>query len=335
MLNDFFITRDVISYLQAFINRNYLTLPEFQKALDSFALKQHMSFEQWWNLLVNLETAHPIPALGLTVGRGIRVQDCGVLGYLFKTSRNVGDALKCFNRFQGLIYAGSEARLENIDSDLVRLIWEPIYGYSSQTSDALLIAAMVNIVHELIQPNTLSLKSVNFTQEIPLDELSIYESFFGCEVKQRQSKLSLVFNKDDLLCPIPDVDPTLNNILGKQAESLLAHVPENDDFLVRLRNHLIRCLHEGRSDANQLAKEMGLSERTLHRRLKHKNRVYRDILKEIRKSMAVNYLTDPKLTLPEIALMLGYSEQSTFSRAFKIWFGLSPLKYRKKLLQDL
>ena len=211
----------------------------------------------------------------------------------------------------------------------MRLIWEPDYGYSSQTSDALLISAMVNIVRELIEPNQLNLKSICFTQEIPPEEIPIYENFFECGIKQHQAKLSLSFTKSDLLYPIPHMDPTLNNILGKQAETLLAHLPENDDFLVRLRDNLLRCLHEGRSDASTVAREMGLSERTLHRRLKNKNRVYRDVLKEIRKSMSVNYLSDPKLTLSEIALLLGYSEQSTFSRAFKHWYGMPPLKYQK------
>ncbi len=332
MLNDFFITRDVLSYLQEFINRNKLNIPEFQNELDKYALKQHMSFEQWWDLLKKLEKLHPIPALGLSVGRNIHVQDCGVLGYLFKTSRNIGDALKCFNRFQGLIYAGSQAKLEMVEDTKVKLLWEPEHGYSSQTSDALLISAMVNIVRELIAPQQLNLRCISFTQAIPHEEIPIYEDFFKCEIKQHQTKLSLTFCKSDLLSPIPHMDPTLNNILGKQAENLLAHLPETDDFLVRLRDNLLRCLHEGRSDAVMVAKEMGLSERTLHRRLKSKNRVYRDILKEIRKSMSVNYLSDPKLTLPEIALLLGYSEQSTFSRAFKHWYGISPLKYQKKYL---
>ncbi len=332
MLNDFFITRDVLSYLQEYLNRTQLDLPEFQKKLETFELKQQMSFEQWWRLLENLEAIYPTPALGVSIGRNFQVQDCGVLGYLFKTSRNVGDALKCFNRFQGLIYAGSEAKLEIIDNETVQLLWEPIHGYSSQTSDALLLAAMVNIVNELIAPSKLNLKSVCFTQEIPSEELQIYKDFFRSEVKQHQAKLSLTFSKSDLLCPIPHVDPTLNNILGKQAETLLAHLPENDDFLVRLRDNLLRCMHEGNSDASLVAKEMGLSERTLHRRLKNKNRVYRDVLKEIRKSMSINYLSDAKLTLPEIALLLGYSEQSTFSRAFKNWYGIPPLRYQKLYL---
>ena len=111
MLNDFFITRDVISYLQQYLARNDLNFPAFSAKLESLALKQNMSFEQWWQLLDELETLHSTPALGLAIGKNIQVQDCGVLGYLFKTSRNLGDALKCFNRFQRLIYAGSVATL--------------------------------------------------------------------------------------------------------------------------------------------------------------------------------------------------------------------------------
>ena len=332
MLNDFFITRDALNYLQSFISRKQLNLPDFQKKLDSHSAKQHMSFEQWWGLLSDLELVYPTPALGIEIGQHIQVQDCGVLGYLFKTSRNVGEALKCFNRFQGLIYAGSTAELIQDDATNVSLSWEPDFGYSSQASDALLISAMINIVRELIEPESLHLNYVAFTQVIPDKDIEIYESFFQCQIKQCQNKLSLSFLADDLLINIPHVDATLHNILGLQAEILLEHLPESDDFLVRLRDTVIRCLHEGFSDAKSVAFELNLSERTLHRRLKMKNRVYRDILKEIRKSMAVNYLSDPVLTLPEVALLLGYSEQSTFSRAFKAWYGLPPLKYQKKFL---
>lgn len=330
MLNDFFITRDVLNYIQMFIARNQLHLPEFQRKLDDYALKQHMSFEQWWNLLTELEAAYPSAALGIEIGKNIQVQDCGVLGYLFKTSRNVGEALKSFNRFQGLIYAGSKACLSYRDSTNANLSWEPDFGYSSQTSDALLIAAMVNIVRELIAPESMHLNYVAFTQAIPENEIPIYENFFKCTVKQCQKKLALDFLADDLKTKIPHVDTTLHNILGHQAEILLEHIPDSDDFLVRLRDTIIRCLHEGYSDAKSVSVEMNISERTLHRRLKTKNRVYRDILKDIRKSMAVNYLSDPALTLSEVALLLGYSEQSTFTRAFRVWYGIPPLKYRKR-----
>lgn len=332
MLNDFLITRDVLSFLQLFLDRKQLSFPSLQKQLDALAVKQHISFEQWWKLLEELEKYYKHPALGLEIGRHIQVQDCGVLGYLFKTSRNVGDALKCFNRFQALIYAGSEAKLEIDKNQTVSLIWEPIHGYSSQTSDALLISGMINILRELIAPEEFELKTIHFTQAIPEIDLAAYKGFFRCDIFECKAKLSLSFSQEQLLVEIPHVDSTLHHILGQQAEILLTHLPDNDNFLVLLRDTVLRCLHEGRSDASRVAKVMGLSERTLHRRLKSKNKVYRDVLKDIRKSMSINYLEDEKLSMPDIALLLGYSEQSTFSRAFKQWYGMPPHKYKKTYL---
>lgn len=332
MLNDFFITRDVLDYLSLYLQNTGKQFPEFNQEIEHFRLKQNMSYEQWWALLDRLAQLDNTPALGLEIGKRISVKDCGVLGYLFKTSRNIGDALKCFKRFQGLIYAGSQADLMVLDEHSVSLVWEPDFGYSSQISDALLLSAMINIVRELVYPEQLNLSCVSFTQGIPEAELERYEAFFQCQVKERQAKLSLSFSRYDLAINIPHVDSTLHHILGQQAEELLKHLPETDDFLVRLRDTLIRCLHEGFSDARIVAKQMGMSERSLHRRLKNKHRLYRDVLKEIRKSMAIRYLSEPKLTLPEIALLLGYSEQSTFSRAFKDWYGLAPLQYKKRFM---
>jgi AraC-like DNA-binding protein len=332
MLNDFLITRDVLDYLTLYLNSRQEALPVIETDIEQYRQRQHMSYEQWWALLDKLASMDQTPALGLEIGKLISVKDCGVLGYLFKTSRNIGDALKCFKRFQGLIYAGSQADLKVIDDQCVALVWEPDYGYSSQISDALLLSAMINIVRELVYPQKLNLSSVHFTQTIPEAELPIYKAFFQCEIKIRQTRLSLSFSRSDLSLSIPHVDTTLHNILGQQAQELLKHLPESDDFLVRLRDTLIRCLHEGIADAKVIARQMGLSERTLHRRLKEKHRLYRDVLKEIRKSMAIRYLGEPKLTLPEIALLLGYSEQSTFSRAFKEWYGLAPLQYKKRFL---
>ena len=332
MLNDFFITRDVLDYLSQYLAAAGKDYPEFNQELERYRLKQHMSYEQWWALLEQLAKLDATPALGLAIGTNIKVKDCGVLGYLFKTSRNIGDALKCFKRYQGLIYAGSQADLVVLDEHTVSLLWEPDFGYSSQISDALLLSAMINIVRELVYPEQLNLSCINFTQSIPESEIVLYEQFFKCNIRQRQAKLSLSFSRYDLALNIPHVDSTLHHILGQQAEELLKHLPESDDFLVRLRDTLIRCLHEGVSDARIVAKQMSISERTLHRRLKTKHRLYREVLKEIRKSMAIRYLGEPKLTLPEIALLLGYSEQSTFSRAFKDWYGLAPLQYKKRIM---
>jgi len=329
MLNDFFITRDVIGFLQNYLTVAHVNLPHYSKKLDNLGLKQQMSFQQWWDLLDELETELKTPALGLEIGRHIKVEHCGVLGYLFRTSRNLGEALLCFKRFQRLIYAGSQAEIKHINKQIFSVEWDPDFGYSSQLSDELLLTSMTNITREIIHPHTLNLVQVTFTQPIIAKNLTIYESFFGCPVLPQQQKLSISFQVRDLSCPIQFEDQNLHSLLGKQAEALLSHQPEDDMFIAELGDTITRCLHEGKADAAVVANQLNISVRTLHRRLKVKNRVYREVLKDIRKSMAIKYLSDHKLTLAEVALLLGYSEQSTFSRAFSSWHGQSPLQYKR------
>ena len=334
MLNDFFITRDVLGYLQNYLSVAHIDLPHYSKKLDELSVKQQMSFQQWWDLLNELQAELKTPALGLEIGRHIKVEHCGVLGYLFRTSRNLGEALFCFKRFQRLIYAGSQAEIKQIDSNIFSVVWNPDFGYSSQLSDELLLTSMTNITREIIQPHSLHLVQVTFTQMIDKTNLDIYESFFGCPVLDKQQKLSISFQAKDLNSPVQYEDQNLHNLLGKQAEELLSHLPEDDIFIVELRNTVIRCLHEGQADASAIALQLNISVRTLHRRLKDKNKIYRDVLKDIRKSMALKYLSDEKLTLAEVALLLGYSEQSTFSRAFSNWYGASPLQYKRDNLSQ-
>lgn len=334
MLNDLFITRDVVGFLVHYLDINNLTFPDYREKLSRYSSKQLMSYEQWWGLLDELQALCGEKALGLEIGRCVKVEHCGVLGYLFRTSRNVGEALSCFKRFERILYAGSQTELQQIDRETVSLVWSPEFGYSSQLSDELLLATIVSITREITHPSPLRLLKVDFTQAIDVENLDIYESFFACEVNQRQEKLSLTFSSADLENPIPYQDQTLHGILGKQAEEILKTLPESDLFLVEVRDTIIRCLHEGISEAPKVAAQMNISERTLHRRLKEKQRVFRDVLQDIRKSMAISYLSDNKITLTEVALLLGYSEQSAFSRAFRQWYGCAPLKYKQTKLNN-
>lgn len=332
MLNDFFISRDVIGHLQSYLADSKSSATNYSTKLDHYMQKQRISYAQWWRLLAELEEIDSSPALGIDIGKRIKVEHVGVLGYLFRTSRNVGEALSAFKRFQGLIYAGSIAHIEQIYADSISLVWNPDYGYSSQTSDELLLAVMANIVREIVYPDKVNLHSVDFTQVMSEQRQRYCEQFFACPVRHSQERLSISFPSKDLSLAIPHSDSTLNEILGQKAEDLLVSLPDCDTFIADLTDTIIRCLHEGHADTSAIASRMGMSERTLHRKLKSKGRVFREILQEIRKSMVVNYLKDPKLTLSEIALLLGYSEQSSFTRAFSAWYGCSPLIYKKSKL---
>lgn len=335
MLNDYLIARDVVGFVTRYVENTPADQAKFGDSfkvhLRALAQKQHMSYAEWWGLLEELDRVADEPALGLRIGASVKAEHCGVLGYLFRTSRNMADALTCYRRFERLLYAGSQAEIQQTDSGGVTLRWDPANGYSSLLSDALLLAGIVSVSRDILQPLAFNPVAVNFTHPIPKQDQVIYEEFFSCEVQDAQPSLSITFRLEDLLAPISHQDYALHTLLGKQAEEQLKQAPENDVFTVKLQDTIMRCLHEGRPDVDAVAGAMNISARTLHRRLKERGRVFRDVLRDIRKSMSERYLKDDKLTLSETALLLGYHDQSAFTRAFKQWFGVSPLQFKKSM----
>lgn len=331
MLNDYLITRDAIGFLRHYLDDAGLHAPDIAATLEQIAQRQHMSYAVWWQTLESMALQLQKPSLGLEVGQRITVAQCGVLGYLFRTSRNAMEALACFKRFERLLYAGSRVRTE-IRATSLALIWDAEAGYSSQLSDELLLAAMVNVIREIMAPETFSPDAVHFTQALPPHSKERYLQFFDCPVFDKQPFLCISFPISALKKAIPHRDAQLHHLLDQQAIAQLSTLHADDTFLEDFRHTLLRSLHEGRPEASFVAEQMGMSSRSLHRQLQHRKKLFRDELRQLRRSMAERYLRDDKLTLAEVALLLGYAEQSVFTRAFKLWFNETPAQWRLRHL---
>lgn len=327
MLNDFFISRDALAFLEHFLDAEQLVLPDFAASLNALRERGQVTYAQWWQLLEALQQQVPRPALGLAIGARTRLQDCGLIGYLFQTSGNCLEALTCFQRFERLMYAGSEATLESADGGLA-LVWNPAFGYSSQLSDAFLLSAMLTVCRQILAEPGLPARQVAFTQPVAAEEERLYEAFFGCPVAYGQPRLSFALPEEALRRPFPKRDDLLHRLLGQQAEAVMASLPGRDLFLSQVREALVRCLHDGQPQAAVVARRLGLSSRTLHRRLGERGLLFREVLRDLRQSLSQRYLRDPALTLVDVALLLGYSEQSAFNRAFVEWFGVPPGQWR-------
>src|SRR5262249_44944334 len=126
-------------------------------------------------------------------------------------------------------------------------------------------------------------------------------------------------------------DAALVQVLEAQAESLLAELPDSDDFEQAIRRSVTRLAREGEPSLERVADELHLAPRTLRRRLEARDQAFRELRDDTLRRLAESYLADPRLTLAEIAQLLGYSEQSAFSRSFSRWTGCSPGAFRRGL----
>ena len=120
--------------------------------------------------------------------------------------------------------------------------------------------------------------------------------------------------------------------LTDQAEKYLRSLYKQDDIAGQLKRKLADLMASGEANADAACRALKLSRRTLQRRLKAEKTSFQKILKEVRAVLAVNYLSDERLKSLEIAMLLGYSNISTFTTAFKSWYDIPPAEYRQKIL---
>ena len=115
-----------------------------------------------------------------------------------------------------------------------------------------------------------------------------------------------------------------------QAERYLRSLYNQDDIAGELKRKLADLMARGEANADAACRSLRLSRRTLQRRLKAERTSFQKVLEEVRRELAVNYLSDARLKSFDIAMLLGYSNLSTFTTAFKSWYDLPPAQYRAK-----
>jgi AraC-like DNA-binding protein len=120
--------------------------------------------------------------------------------------------------------------------------------------------------------------------------------------------------------------------LTEQAEKYLRSLYQQDNIAGELKRKLADLLARGEANADAACRVLQLSRRTLQRRLKAEKTSFQKILNEVRAELAVKYLEDARLKSLEIAMLLGYSNLSSFTTAFKSWYDMPPAAYRQKFL---
>ncbi len=120
--------------------------------------------------------------------------------------------------------------------------------------------------------------------------------------------------------------------LIEQAEKYLKSLYEKDNIATQLRRRLTELLAAGEANADTACRALLLSRRTLQRRLKAEKTSFQKVLREVRAELAINYLSDARLKALEVAMLLGYSNISSFTTAFKSWYDMPPAAYRQKFL---
>lgn len=153
--------------------------------------------------------------------------------------------------------------------------------------------------------------------------------FAGTKVEFGAESDAFVLHADARERPLVNADPYLNELMLTDCEAALSSRATNGSPLrISVENAIAPLLPHGKVRADVIARQLGLSERTFARRLAEEGLSFSEILQQMRRDLAVRYLSDGNLHVSKIAWLLGFHEVSAFSHAFKQWTGLAPSQMR-------
>jgi AraC-like DNA-binding protein len=157
-----------------------------------------------------------------------------------------------------------------------------------------------------------------------------YRAVFDSRVRFGCASNALIVERDFVECCVAAADPKLYRALRGHLDRALAGTQQEDVLLEAIRSAIGASLECGDAKLERIAAKLAVNARTLERRLKAHGVLYRDLLEDTRRRLALEYLKDKRRTISEIALLLGYSEVSAFTRAFKRWTGSTPRDSRAR-----
>ena len=267
------------------------------------------------------------PLFGLHMGECIRPRFMGELGYASMSSATLRDAIELMIPFARVTSEFAELRFEWQGHDLW-LIWETPFQdrvTSRHRLEAFFAGAVV--FGRWILGADKDPLAVHLRHPPPGGEQE-YQRLFRCPVRFNQPDNALVIDEALLDLPLRDADPEVNRLSRSRMQRALTQYLARDNLLEQVRLEIQRRLVDGVPQLERIAERLGVKPWTLRRRLRAEQADFSTLLEEERQRLACDWLLHSDRSVNQIALDLGYSEQSAFNRAFKRWFAVTPLAYR-------
>ena len=264
---------------------------------------------------------------GLHIGESVNLSAFDVVGYCALNSSTLGAAFARVARYHSIWTDGALFTLEsaNDTSAIVYRYVEPSIVEHRQDSE-MTLATVTTLCRNIATPD-FTPTTVEFQHAAPAD-LSEHRRLFDCPVKFGASTNRLSFPSSFLSLPIAKADASLCALLDRHAEELLTKYPPRDSLIDQVRSLIADEFRGGEPSLERIAEHLGLTPRTLQRKLQELGTSYNDVLDQMRRQLAMRYLREPQMAICEVAYLLGFSESSSFHRAFKRWTGVTPKEFR-------
>ncbi|MBE2258127.1 MAG: AraC family transcriptional regulator [Rhodobacteraceae bacterium] len=266
------------------------------------------------------------PAFGLAAADCWHPSNLGVLGYAWLSSSTLRQGLQRIERYARLLGDRWSCRCT---AETAGLRYVCDHGRSDPVVGHVMADYLLSVALAMCRSNSrrqLNPVRVFLRRPLPADPRP-YQDFFACELHFGAAEDALLLASADAEALLP----TANHELAATFDAILAEqlaMRSAEDLVSRCQAFLLKQLTSGEPCVDDLVKALGMSRRTLQRRLGERGSSYQQVLQETRFALAKRYLRDSARSVTEITFLLGFSEQGAFTRAFKRWSGAAPSDYR-------
>lgn len=270
------------------------------------------------------------PCFGLTVGRMMRPTSWHALGFSLWASLDLAQVSERMARFCKIFTTCACVGLDR-EADRIRLwgcsypAYQPVVG--NHQYEAFLATIMLTCRH--LYPHHFQPLRVGLPRREALPDMSSFERMFKCPVLLGQDRVWMEVDLETATQRLPTANPELAQ---KNDQICLEYISRFDraDVQSQVYYRLLEDLSEGEPQMEVMAEKLNVSVRTLQRKLKEQGTSYKQLVDDVRKDLAMQYMEQSHMPIGEISYRLGFSHVSNFSRAFKRWSGDSPAEWRQK-----
>jgi AraC-like DNA-binding protein len=289
--------------------------------------EERLSVQSQIALLEEAAIALKDDCLGFTLARDHDPREIGLLYYVMASSRTLGEALKRLARYSRVTNEALVFGYREGNRLILNLGYAGVPRHSDKHQIEFCMFGLLRICRMLTGQNLVpQYFSISHHRSSVTSEMA---RFVGTKVEFGADSDEFALDLDTRELPLIHSDPYLNDLLLKYCEAALANKRGDRSHLrTRVENAISTMLPHGRVLAENVARSLGMSERTLARNLSDEGLNFTEILQQLRHDLAVRHLNDRKLHVSKIAWLLGFHEVSAFTHAFKRWTGKTPSEMR-------
>jgi AraC-like DNA-binding protein len=265
----------------------------------------------------------PDELLGFRLAQHFDLRELGLLYYVQASSETLGDALRRAARYCTIHNEGVNIAYRQSKDLSMTCTYVGVARTADRHQMEFFIATLVRLCRQLtgrqLWPSRIQM--VHRRAEVPLE----FRTFFGCDIAFGSHIDEIAYPKVCASLSVVDADPYLNSLLVKYCDEALSNRRiKSSAWRLSVENASAPLLPHGQARIAEISQRLGVSPRTLERRLAYEGMTFSRVLDELRFDLARRYLQEQDLPISEVAWLLGYREPSAFNHAFKRWTGKTP-----------